>query len=99
MTNYHEEIHEWRQTLKTNLRKENSWLALAGLFWLNEGVNSFGAGDENDIIFPDAGIPRQIGAFIVDGENVKLEVSADTLSAPMFRGHRPGSNWGRFRSS
>ncbi len=79
MDNYKKEILSWRKTLDANLRKENSWLALAGLFWLNEGINSFGAGDENDIIFPDAGIPQQIGAFIVNGDDVKLEVTADTL--------------------
>ncbi len=78
MNNYQEEILDWQKTLDTNLRKENSWLALAGLFWLDEGVNTFGAGDENDIVFPDADILPQIGAFIVDGDKVKLEVTADT---------------------
>jgi uncharacterized protein (DUF1684 family) len=79
MKKYQEELLEWRKTLDANLRKEDSWLALAGLFWLNEGVNSFGTGDENHIIFSDAGIPQQIGAFIVDGDDVRLEVTADTL--------------------
>ena len=78
MDTYQKELLEWQKTLDTNLRKENSWLALAGLFWLEEGRNTFGAGDENDIIFPDAGIPSQIGAFVVDGEEVRLEVVGDT---------------------
>jgi uncharacterized protein (DUF1684 family) len=79
MDNFTKEILEWRETLETNLRKENSWLALVGLFWLEEGRNTFGAGAENDITFPDADIPAQIGAFIVDGDEVRLEVTADTL--------------------
>ncbi len=79
MNKYQEEILNWQKTLDTNLRKENSWLALAGLFWLEEGKNTFGAGEENDIVFPDAGIPSQVGAFIVDGDEVKLEITADTL--------------------
>ena len=79
MNNYQKELLDWQKTLDTNLRKENSWLALVGLFWLDEGHNTFGAGDENDIVFPDAGIPEQIGAFIVDGNEVKLEVTADAL--------------------
>ena len=30
------EIEKWRQALDINLKKEDSWLALAGLFWLND---------------------------------------------------------------
>jgi len=78
MNSYQEEIQEWQQSLDANLRKENSWLALAGLFWLDEGKNTFGASDENDIVFPDAGIPLQIGVFNVDGDTVTLKVTADT---------------------
>ena len=78
MDNYQKKLLEWQKTLDANLRKENSWLALAGLFWLDEGRNTFGSIDENDIIFPDAGIPSQIGAFVVDGDDVRLEVTADT---------------------
>lgn len=52
---------------------------MAGLFWLNEGKNTFGAGEENDILFPaEAEIPAQIGVFIVEGNEVRLEVTADT---------------------
>lgn len=79
MNNYQNELQTWRETIETNLRKENSWLALAGLFWLSEGRNTFGAGEENDLVFPDSGIPAQIGAFIVDGDDVRLETFGDTL--------------------
>ena len=72
MDNYTSEILEWRESIEINLRKENSWLALVGLFWLEEGRNTFGTSDENDIVFPDANIPEQIGAFIVDGDNVRM---------------------------
>ena len=79
MNDYQKELLKWQKTLDADLRRENGWLALAGLFWLEEGRNTFGASEENDIVFPaDAGIPAQIGAFIVDGEDVKLEVTADT---------------------
>ncbi len=78
MKNYQKEILDWQKTLDTNLRKENSWLALAGLFWLDEGVNTFGADNKNDIVFPDSDIPPQIGAFIVDGDAVTLKVTANT---------------------
>ncbi len=79
MDTYQKELLEWQKTLDTNLRKENSWLALAGLFWLEEGENTFGSGDANDIIFPNDTIPEVIGSFLVQDDNVKLEVTSDTL--------------------
>jgi hypothetical protein len=46
MTNeeYVNTILKWRQEVDTNLRSsENSWLALAGLFWLRKGENIIGS--------------------------------------------------------
>lgn len=79
MDTYQKKIREWQKTLDTNLRKENSWLALAGLFWLEEGENSFGSGDVNDIVFPNDATPEMIGSFLVQDDNVKLDVTGDTL--------------------
>ncbi|MBT3338245.1 MAG: DUF1684 domain-containing protein [Anaerolineae bacterium] len=79
MDNYRKEITDWQKTLDTNLRKENNWLALAGLFWLEEGINTFGAGATNDVVFPGDSIPEEIGRFIVEDGKVKMEVTADTL--------------------
>lgn len=78
MSQYQAELLEQRKKLDADLRNENSWLALVGLFWLDEGRNTFGASDENDITFPGADLPAQIGAFIVDGDAVTLQVTADT---------------------
>jgi len=34
---YIKSINKWRQEVDDNLRRENGWLALAGLFWLCKG--------------------------------------------------------------
>jgi hypothetical protein len=51
-TPYEVEIKKWHQNRIEKLKTENGWLNLAGLFWVDEGVNTFGGNTENKIIFP-----------------------------------------------
>ena len=62
---------KWRADMDANLRRENDRLALAGLFWLQKGFNTFGSSRDCDIILPKPA-PRVIGAFEYDGANIKL---------------------------
>ena len=78
MTNeaYLKSIEKWRQEMDTNLRRENGWLALAGLFWLRKGENIIGSAKDCDIRLP-ARAPARIGTFEFDGNNVTLNVTSD----------------------
>ena len=49
---YVESIEQWQHQRVERLKSKNGWLNLAGLFWLEEGENSFGSDPSNDIIFP-----------------------------------------------
>ncbi len=69
-------VKKWRQEVNNNLRRENGWLALAGLFWLRKGENIIGSGADSDIRLP-ARAPRRIGTFEYDGNNVTLNVEID----------------------
>ncbi len=61
---YAEEIAEYRAARETRLRdNERSWLALAGLYWLEEGKNTFGSADSNVIKLEGRDIPAQAGTF------------------------------------
>jgi uncharacterized protein (DUF1684 family) len=57
--------------MDANLRRENDRLALAGLFWLQKGFNTFGSSRDCDILLPKPA-PRIIGAFEYDGASVTL---------------------------
>ena len=46
---YENSVLKWRQEVDNNLRRENGWLALAGLFWLRKGTNIIGSDPESDI--------------------------------------------------
>jgi uncharacterized protein len=48
-TTYTSEIEKWRAAHETELKAENGWLTVAGLFWLKDGANTIGAGAGFDI--------------------------------------------------
>jgi len=72
---YVNNVLKWRQEVDTNLRRENGWLALAGLFWLRKGENIIGSDKTSDILLP-ARAPKRLGTFEFDGNNVTLNVEA-----------------------
>jgi len=73
---YIQGITKWRQEVDQNLRRENGWLALAGLFWLRKGTNLIGSDPESDIPLP-ARAPAKLGTFEFDGDHVMLNVKSD----------------------
>ena len=73
---YINSIDKWRQEVDNNLRRENGWLALAGLFWLRKGTNLIGSDPNSDILLPKRA-PAKIGTFEFDGNNVTLNVDSD----------------------
>jgi uncharacterized protein (DUF1684 family) len=48
-TAYVQEIEKWRAEHEAELKNDNGWLTVAGLFWLKEGTNTIGAGAGFDI--------------------------------------------------
>jgi uncharacterized protein (DUF1684 family) len=70
---YEKAVLKWRSEVDANLRRENGWLALAGLFWLRKGTNTVGSDPECDIVLPKRA-PRNLGKFEFDGNNVTLSV-------------------------
>jgi uncharacterized protein (DUF1684 family) len=71
---YLKEINKWKEKRLANLKSENGWLNLAGLFWLEEGVNTIGSDSSNSIIFPDKAPPR-LGEYML--ENGQLHFSPE----------------------
>ncbi|AFN73906.1 hypothetical protein MROS_0663 [Melioribacter roseus P3M-2] len=71
---YIDRIKEWRNKRIENLKKENGWLNLAGLYWLKEGKNSFGSDPSNDIVFPPEA-PGFIGYFVLSDSTVTVKIN------------------------
>jgi hypothetical protein len=55
------EVLEWRESRRASLMAPTGFLTLAGLFWLDEEITTFGSASDNDLVFPstadDARIP------------------------------------------
>ncbi|HLE69230.1 MAG TPA: DUF1684 domain-containing protein [Vicinamibacteria bacterium] len=67
---YLREIESWRAERETNLKKDGSWLTVAGLYWLREGENTVGADPENDFVLPEGTAPAFVGAFTFENGKV-----------------------------
>lgn len=74
---YVKEIRDWRTKRIASLKNRNGWLSLAGLFWLQEGENSFGSDQSNDIIFPADNAPHFIGWFVLKDEQICVKIRPD----------------------
>ncbi|GLU51640.1 DUF1684 domain-containing protein [Dyadobacter frigoris] len=71
-TGYENEIKEWRKQRIKELKSEQGYLNLAGLFWLEEGRNTFGSDGINKFIFPSDRSPANLGEFILENGEVTL---------------------------
>lgn len=93
-----EETEHWRLAMDKELRAENSWLALAGLIWLEKPTTTLGGGGEYDITLE--AFATTVGEFLlqhnqvdfmantesgvrIDGESYeRVRLKADTSGAP-----------------
>lgn len=62
ISDHRRDVDSWFDKRVESLKSHDGWLNLAGLFWLNDGMNSFGSDSTNDIVFPSG--PKR-GYFIL----------------------------------
>src|SRR5579883_1132154 len=71
------DVLAWRQQRFASLTSDSGWLTLAGLYWLQQGSNSFGSGAGNDLVLNNAALADTAGVFEVDGGSVTFSAQAD----------------------
>jgi uncharacterized protein len=74
---YEAQIKQWRAEQEAELRADDGWLTLAGLFWLKEGDNRIGSDGSNDIVLPSATAPARLGVIEFHDGKVTLRVTGD----------------------
>jgi uncharacterized protein (DUF1684 family) len=84
---YINEINDWHAKRIENLKKENGWLNLVGLYWLEDGENTIGSGSENKIQFPQnttdkLGIFTKTDSVIVFSadENAEVKINGKKIT-------------------
>jgi uncharacterized protein (DUF1684 family) len=73
-TAYQQSIEDWRTERNESIRRENGWLALAGLFWLEPGKSQFGSNPECEVQLPER-MPASVGFLECDGSSVSLRTT------------------------
>ncbi len=78
-SSYNDSIRDWQKHRDAGLRAEDSWLTLAGLFWLKPGDHTIGSADDNDFVLPKGSAPAHIGRLRLQGDEV-IFTAADGTS-------------------
>src|SRR6266567_3240167 len=74
---YVQSFEKWKADQTADLKE--SWLSLAGLFWLKPGANTFGSDALNAIVFPKG--PAHAGEFDLNGKEVTLKLLPEAHAA------------------
>jgi len=69
---------KWREARDKSMRSPTSWLTIAGLFWLDEGENTFGTDKTNKLVLPLGSAPSFCGKFILGEGKVKVIAAEGT---------------------
>jgi uncharacterized protein (DUF1684 family) len=72
------EIQKWQNDRLASLTKDDGWLTLVGLFWLNEGENKFGSDAKNPVVLPRDKAPAVAGSLWLEKGRVRLVARPDS---------------------
>jgi uncharacterized protein (DUF1684 family) len=64
----------WRKDREVRLKAEDGWLNLAGLYWLNDGVYTFGTDPGMDIVLPVHSAVSFAGTLTVKGQVISYNM-------------------------
>jgi uncharacterized protein (DUF1684 family) len=64
---WRQDLDAWRAQREKEISAPSGWLSLAGLVWLKPGINSVGAGADNQIRLPEQA-PARLGLLTVIGK-------------------------------
>ena len=83
---YEQVLAKWRGERIETLKGPDGWLNLAGLYWLKEGTNSFGAAAGNDLVAPKGSAPAKLGDFLIEDGAVTFRAAPE---AEVLHGEAP----------
>lgn len=75
-SDYVKGVEKWRNDEESDLRKEDGWLTLAGLFWLKDGPNTVGAGPRFDVRLTDSFKQGEFGEINFKNGVATLQVAS-----------------------
>lgn len=82
---YENEILQWRAEKYNALVGENGWVALAGLFWLEEGRNLVGSNPMCEVVLPEHA-PTFLGVVELKGRKILFQAAEGVRALVNGRG-------------
>ena len=74
---YEEGLEQWKAKRLANLKSEDGWLTLIGLFWFKEGENRFGSDPTVEIVLPEGKAPALAGTFRLAAGKVTIDAKPE----------------------
>jgi uncharacterized protein (DUF1684 family) len=71
-------VEQWRRERVADLTGEQGWLTLVGLFWLDQGDNSFGQAAANHLVLNHPALAPKAGTFTLDNRGVHFVAHRDS---------------------
>lgn len=66
------DIDAWRERRIESLKREDGWLTLVGLYWLEPGDNSVGGDPKSRVVLPAGKAPLRLATIVLGPEGAKL---------------------------
>jgi uncharacterized protein (DUF1684 family) len=74
-TSFRAETKKWRSDHETEIKAEDGWLAVSGLFWLKEGITRIGTDPKQvHVVLPPNSAPARVGTLELSNGVVRLKV-------------------------
>lgn len=70
---YQAQMDKFRAQREANLRAEDGWLSVAGLFWLKPGANRIGSAPGSEVELSSGAAPAQVGVLTLRGDAATFE--------------------------
>jgi len=70
-----DETREWRLAHEGEIKADNGWLTVSGLFWLKPGVNTLGSAPDQNIVLPASANAEKVGSLEMSQAGVILRVA------------------------
>ncbi len=74
-SSYRAEVERWRVAREQQLKAEDGWLSVAGLFWLKEGDNRIGTDPACEIALPAGTAAPSAGVARLSGGHVRVSLA------------------------
>jgi uncharacterized protein (DUF1684 family) len=71
---YRDEVEHWRQKREADLKADDGWLSVSGLFWLTPGETKVGSDPANDVMLP-ARAPALLGTLTLNQGQAVFQVA------------------------